>query len=110
MKRLRYTWLFVVLLVMGLSLAVPAEDLAETAYDESEALPYESAPQISDTMLQPTASAAEAMPGARRRELATPSQGMAMPIDGADAHRFAQAQGTLALLCTLLSWRISSKR
>jgi hypothetical protein len=103
MKKLRYTWVFVVLLVMGLPLAVPAEDLPETAYDESETLPYEATPQISESMPQPTASAAEAMPAARRRQLATPSpQSVVMPINGADAHPFPQAQVTLALLCPLL--------
>jgi hypothetical protein len=33
--------LLCVLLVFGLSFAIPAEDVPETAYDESEGLPYE---------------------------------------------------------------------
>ena len=33
-----------VLLGFGMPLAVPAEDVPETAYDESEALPYEAIP------------------------------------------------------------------
>jgi hypothetical protein len=36
-----------VLLGFGTSLAVPAEDVPETAYDESEALPYEGTPLFS---------------------------------------------------------------
>ena len=36
-----------VLLGFGVSLAVPAEDVPETAYDESEALPYEGTPLFS---------------------------------------------------------------
>jgi hypothetical protein len=36
-----------VLLGFGVSMAVPAEDVSETAYDESEALPYESIPLLS---------------------------------------------------------------
>jgi hypothetical protein len=35
------------LLAFGLSLAVPAEDVPETPYDESEALPYEGTPVFS---------------------------------------------------------------
>jgi len=33
-----------VLLAFGVSLALPAEDVPETAYDESEVLPYECTP------------------------------------------------------------------
>ena len=43
-----------VLLVFGASLVVPAEDAPETAYDESETLPYEGAPLFSIT--EPQAS------------------------------------------------------
>lgn len=41
MKRPWFILIFFLLLVMGLSLAVPAEDVPETTYDESEPLPYE---------------------------------------------------------------------
>jgi len=34
-------------LVLSVSFAVPAEDVLETSYDESEALPYESTPVFS---------------------------------------------------------------
>jgi hypothetical protein len=42
MRKPRSALLFFVLLVLGLSLAVPAEGLPETAYAESEAAPYAS--------------------------------------------------------------------
>jgi hypothetical protein len=38
--------LFVVL-VLGVSFAVPAEDIPDTAYDKSESLPCESTPVVS---------------------------------------------------------------
>jgi len=38
---------FLVILAMGLSLAVLPEDLAETAFDESETMPYDNAPRFS---------------------------------------------------------------
>jgi hypothetical protein len=44
-----------VLLAFGASLAVPAEDVPETAYDESESLPYEGTPLFSTTLSQPFA-------------------------------------------------------
>jgi hypothetical protein len=49
-----------VLLGFGVSLAVPAEDVAETAYDESEALPYESTPLFSIEVPQASARIAKA--------------------------------------------------
>jgi len=38
------------LLVFGIAFAIPAEDSPETPYDESEALPYDCAPQIATVM------------------------------------------------------------
>ena len=50
-----------VLLAFGVSLAVPAEDVPETTYDESEALPYEGTPLFSSTLSQPVASRVPAL-------------------------------------------------
>ena len=47
MRRRSSILILCVLLGFGVSLAVPAEDVPETAYDESEALPYESTPVVS---------------------------------------------------------------
>lgn len=47
MKELRYVVVILLLMSFGLALAVPAEDDAETSYDESETLPYESTPLFS---------------------------------------------------------------
>jgi hypothetical protein len=47
MTKPRPVFLLCVAVVLGLSSVVPAEDLPETAYDESESLPYTSAPVFS---------------------------------------------------------------
>jgi hypothetical protein len=47
MRRRSSILILCVLLAFGVSLAVPAEDVPETAYDESEALPYEETPLFS---------------------------------------------------------------
>jgi hypothetical protein len=47
MRKLRSILVVVAGLALCLSFAVPAEDLPETPYDESEAPPYESAPLFS---------------------------------------------------------------
>ena len=46
-RRASSLFLIFVLVVFGLSLALPAEDLTETAYDESETLPCQSPASLS---------------------------------------------------------------
>lgn len=46
MKRRYYGIVFFVILALGVSLAVPAEDLPETAFDESETPPYDTTPSF----------------------------------------------------------------
>jgi hypothetical protein len=55
MRKPRSVFVLLLLLVFGVSLAIPAEDVPETAYDESEAMPYEGTPLFS--MVVPQASA-----------------------------------------------------
>ena len=52
MRRMHTCVVLFVLLVLGLSPALPAEDLPGTAYDESETQPYESSPSISNLMAE----------------------------------------------------------
>ncbi len=47
MRRPFFVLILFVILGFGLSLAVPAEDVPETAYDESEGVPYEGTPRFS---------------------------------------------------------------
>jgi len=101
MRKLRPPLVLFVLLFLGMSLAVPADDLMETAYDESEAQPCESTPLISNVTLQ-AASATPTVRIAQGRQLASPTQATAARINVTDAHRPAEAQVALALLCTLL--------
>ncbi len=60
MRKPRCALIFLVLLVLGLSLAVPAEDLPETAYDESETLPFEGTSLFSTEVPQASARIAKA--------------------------------------------------
>ena len=47
MRQSRSVLVLLVALVLSVSFAVPTEDVPETAYDESEALPYERTPVVS---------------------------------------------------------------
>jgi len=93
--------LFLMVLALSLPLALPPEDVAETAYDESETLPYEvtplasiAVPSIATRTAQEGLSFSHLKPGA-------PSVFAAAPVCGADANRSAEARGSLSLLCTL---------
>jgi len=47
---------------LSLSFAVQAEDLPETAYDESESLPYEMTPPLSGDLVQESAPTLQVVP------------------------------------------------
>ena len=91
--------LIFVLVAFGISLAVPAEDLAGTAYDESETLPCQS-----------PAPAANGVPEATSKEVQTPPQLIVTRSSfalSARAHRPCLSQRSLtrrnlALLCVCL--------
>src|SRR5689334_17610525 len=57
-------FLLLVLVAFGLSLALPAEDLAEAAYDESETMPSPSAAHVPARRLQSLAAEVEPAPAA----------------------------------------------
>ncbi|MBZ5571542.1 MAG: hypothetical protein LAO09_06670 [Acidobacteriia bacterium] len=61
MRNTRSAIVFLVILTMGLSLAVLPEDAAETAFDESEALPYESTPLFSSYVWQESRRATQSV-------------------------------------------------
>jgi hypothetical protein len=53
MKELRSLLVLAVALLFGVSFALPAEDIPETPYDESETLPYEVTPLFSIVLQEP---------------------------------------------------------
>ena len=105
MRRIYTCFVFLVVLVVGFSPAVPAEDLPNTAYDESETQPYESSPLVSNLMVQ-TASATQAALSETlavpRLQRSTPFLLSAKSLTAAGAHCFTGARDLLAQVCTLL--------
>ena len=59
MRCSRYILALFMTLVFGLFASLPAEDIPETPYDESETLPYEGAPLLSGDVLQDPARGAQ---------------------------------------------------
>lgn len=54
MRKRRSVLVLLLLLVFGVSVVLPAEDVPETPYDESEALPYAGTPLFSIALPQPS--------------------------------------------------------
>jgi len=107
MKRMHTCVVFFVLLVLGLSPALPAEDSPGTPYDESETQPYESSPSISNLMAETAFVSQTALSEIQvvqnmPRQTATPFLRSVKPIVRADADRFTRARSLLAQVCTLL--------
>jgi hypothetical protein len=89
-----------VLLALGVSLAVPAEDIPETAYDESEALPFEGVPLFSIPL--PRVAARTQMPlSSGHLKLVTPSPFTPAHVRDTSADRSVDQRALSALLCNL---------
>lgn len=101
MRELRFANFVLLLLMLGLSCSVSAQDLPETAYDESEGQPCEIAPLISEAMPQADEPASQATRSPVYSQSAGASRAVALRIHATEAHRSTEALADLALLCTL---------
>jgi hypothetical protein len=102
MKRASSILVLFVLLGFGVCLAVPAEDVPETGYDESETLPYESTPLFSIVVPLGAARTTQAVTNLLDHKLVAPSPFLSARARDTEAKRSADARISLALLCTLL--------
>jgi hypothetical protein len=101
MRRRPSILILFVILGFAVFLAVPAEDVRETAYNESDSLPYEGAPLFSIVVPLVAARTTQAVPNSLQLEFNAPSPFTAA-VRAADANRPADARNSLALRCTLL--------
>jgi hypothetical protein len=72
-----------VAVVLGLSFAVPAEDVPETSYDESESLPLESTPVVSVAEPEAVAEAPAVRPRTSQLRLSSLRRPGAQKLDHA---------------------------
>ena len=78
MRKMHFLLVLLVGIVFGLSFAIPAEDLPDTVFDESESMPYESAPPLS-IVLSELAAAGQVVPvGQSAPRLAIRDSGLAV--------------------------------
>jgi hypothetical protein len=91
-----------VLLAFGAALAVPAEDVPETSYDESEAVPYEVIPLFSVGRRPVAVWTTQGPLSSLRHKAGVPCLFLPARVRIADARQAAGARVSLALLCSLL--------
>jgi hypothetical protein len=102
MKKLRFVLVLFVLMSFGSAVTVPAEDVPETSYDESEKLPYEASLVYSSVVMLGNAGTTEAMPNYLRNKLRPSSLLSSSDVCVSGSLRSADARLSLALVCTLL--------
>ena len=103
MRKPRSVLILLVLLFFGFYLSVPAENLLETAYDESDILPYEGPPLFLIVVVRaaPTRAIRQVLSSSYLRSGAQSVFTLAN-VQAANAKRSADAPVSLSLLCTLL--------
>jgi hypothetical protein len=100
--RLRYAIVFVMILTLGVSLSLPAEDVLDAVYDESEPLPYEVITPASIVVAPVTAGRTQAVANSVWQKPGIPSRFSSGRVHDTDAHRSANKRALSVLLCVLL--------
>jgi hypothetical protein len=100
-KKVRFAFILSLAIVLGLFLAVPAEDVPETAFDESETPAYEGTPPFSIEVPQGTAPEAPDVQSAVNRRSGALSPFTSTRINGEDTTRSPNVRLALALLSIL---------
>ena len=100
--RPRCTVVFLMVLTLGVCLGLPAEDVLDAVYDESESVPCEVI--LLPPRMMPTVAAGriQSLLSPSHPELNVPLLAVRACVRDADANRSADAESRLALLCTLL--------
>jgi len=97
----RLAVILVMILTLGVTLGLPAEDVLDSIYDESEALPYEDIPLFSIAVRPLAARTAQPPPSAHPKLLA-PSPFVPAQVRNIDVQRSTDARVSSAQLCILL--------
>jgi hypothetical protein len=93
---------FFMFLTVGVSLGLPAEDVMDALYDESETVPYEVIPLGSISSSPRSATTTQVTPNSFHQILGTPSRFSSALDRDTRAKGANDTRISLALLCTLL--------
>ena len=102
MRKLRLASFFLLSLVLALFVGVPAEDLPDTVYDESESQPFDDTPLVSEAITEVAAERTQQVPANLLHELPVLLAAWSPRSDTANASRASGKRILLALLCTLV--------
>jgi hypothetical protein len=94
--------IFLMILTFGLFVALPAQDLAETTYDESEGPPYEGVPLFSIVVPPVAAQTTQRVLSSLHLKPGALSLFVFARVHHTDANRSPDARSCLTLICTLL--------
>ena len=100
-KTVRFAFVLLLTIVLGLFLAVPAEDVPETCFDESETLPYEGTPLFSLEVPLAAAPQAQDVRSAVDLRSGALSPFTSTRINAEDAARSPDVRDALAILSIL---------
>jgi hypothetical protein len=98
----RCTVVFLMVLALGVSLRLPAEDVLDAVYDESEAVPYEVIAPVSIVVSPLSTRTTQAAPISLHQKLGVPSRFSSARVSDTGAKGVTDTRISLALLCTLL--------
>ena len=98
----RFAIVFLMLFALGVSVGLPAEDILEAVYDESEAVPYERTPVFSVVVRPLPARTTQPPLSFFRPKLRAPSPFAPAHVRDTNANRSADTRALSALLCILL--------
>src|SRR5450755_4504915 len=98
----RCTVVFLMFLTLGVSLGLPAGDVMDAVYDESEAVPYEVIPLFSVALWPVAVRKTQAPLSSLHLRAGVPSSFTPARVRDTDARRSAGVQVSLTRLCTLL--------
>jgi len=93
---------FLMILTLGVSLGLPAEDVLDAVYDESEPLPYENIPLVPIVRSPAAVRTTQSQLSSLHIKSEAPFPFPAARVRDTVANRRADARISLAILCTLL--------
>jgi hypothetical protein len=99
---LHFAIVFAMILFIGLTPGLPAEDVVETDYDESEILPYEDTPLFSIGVPPVATLTTQQVLSSLHPKSGAPFWFAAARVRDTNAHQSAAARVSVKLLCTLL--------
>ena len=94
--------LFLMVLTLGVSFGLPAEDVLDAVYDESEAVPCEAVPRVASVVSPLSAGTTQALADSLHQKLDVPSRFSSARVSDTEAKGATNARISLALHCTLL--------